>query len=100
MITKSPIALQKEIKVIYNKEAELFKNDNFMGKVTGINIETKGETTTLQILTEKGSLHSWTVNYDKYELNQLERYLFTEIPLFKDGAVIKEMEILERPFYQ
>lgn len=50
-------------------------------------------------MTEKGSSTSWIVNYDKYELNQLERYLFTEIPLFKNGAVIEEMEILTNSNY-
>lgn len=94
MITKIPIALQKEIKETYNKEAELLKNNSFMGKVTGINIETQNGITTLKILTEKGSSTSWVVKYTKIELNELERYLFNEIPLFKDGAVIEEMEIL------
>ena len=100
MITeKSTIALQKEIKEVYNRQAELFKNNTFIGKATGLNIETQDNLTTLQILTEKGSSTSWTVNYDKYELNQLERYLFTEIPLFKDGAVIEEMKILTNSNY-
>lgn len=94
MIIKSPIALQKEIKEIYNRQVELFKNDVFMGEAVGINIETQNEITTLKILTEKGSSISWVVKYTKIELNELERYLFNEIPLFKDGAVIEEMEIL------
>jgi len=96
---KSPIALQKEIKETYKKEEELFKNDSFMGKVTGINIEVQSRAATLQILTENGSLTGWTVHYNKYQLNELERYLFKEIPLFKNGAVVEEMEILLKPYY-
>lgn len=92
MITKSPIALQKEIKETY--QAELFKNNSFMGKVIGIDIETQNGITTIRILTENGSFIIDMVDYTKIELNQLERYLFNEIPLFKNGAEVKEMEIL------
>lgn len=99
MITKIPISLQKEIKETYNKESELLKNNSFMGKVIGINIETQNGTTTLKILTEHGSSASWVVEYSKIELNELERYLFSEIPLFKNGEVIEEMEILTNPKY-
>lgn len=94
MITKSPLTLQKEIKETYNKESELLENNSFMGKVIGINIETQNGITTLKILTEHGSSASWVVEYSKIELNELERYLFGEIPLFRNGAVIEEMEIL------
>ena len=94
MITKIPISLQKEIKETYNKESELLENNSFMGKVIGINIETQKGITTLQILTEHGSSASWVVEYSEIELNELERYLFGEIPLFKNGEVIEEMEIL------
>lgn len=96
---RSPISLQKEIKEEYRRAEEIFKNDSFMGKVTGINIEVQSRAATLQILTEKGSLTSWTVHYNKYQLNELERYLFKEIPLFKNGAVVEEVEILLKPYY-
>lgn len=94
MITKIPISLQREIKETYKKESELLENNSFMGKVIGINIETQNGITTLQILTEHGISASWVVEYSEIELNELERYLFGEIPLFKNGAVIEEMEIL------
>ncbi len=96
---KAPIKLQKEIKQVYKQEEELLKNNTFMGKVTGINIETENETTTLTILTENGINASWTVTYDKYQLNELERYLFTEIPLFKNGVAVEEMEVLTKSYY-
>ncbi len=98
-IKRSPVSLQKEIKEEYRKQEEIFKNNSFMGKVTGINIEAQSRAATLQILTEKGCLNTWTVSYNKYELNQLERYLFNEIPLFKNGAVVEEMEIITKPYY-
>ena len=96
---KTPLKLQKEIKEVYKKEVKLLKNNAFMGEVTGINIETENEPTTLTILTENGISASWTVTYDKYELNELERYLFNEIPLFKNGVAVEEMEILTKSKY-
>ena len=96
---KAPIKLQKRIKETYKKEEKIFENDTFMGKVTGISIKTENEATILTILTEKGSLTGWTVKYDKYQLNELERYLFNEIPLFKNGVAVEEIEILLKPYY-
>lgn len=99
VIKRSPISLQKEIKEEYREQEEIFKNNSFIGKVTGINIEAHGRAATLQILTENGSSTSWTVEYTKAELNKLERYLFNEIPLFKNGAVVEEMEIITKSYY-
>ena len=96
---KPPIKLQKEIKNEYNRLKE--NATPFMGSLIGIDIENnKDKTTNIIIITENGSFSGWTVKYDIFELNELERYLFNEIPLYINGILLEKLEIITRPKYE
>ena len=97
---RTALELQRIIKGTYEIDKKEHENDTFVGKVIGINIEPKDGKTRLEVKHENGISSWWEVNYDEYELNELERYLFNEIPLYKNGEFIEEMEILVRPFYK